>query len=158
MSDSSSSISSFLRIPLSLPLSNSSTVVGWVVDAVSKEHTMLHQDTRNPRSQALSPVCAQEDGLTWQNWSNVLFLLSQTALCLVWAGAPQTHRRAVALPGEQHSSLEKSLVSQWGTTADENPQAIPSALRSYMGAHVHTPTPPACPSKGQETPPCHTTQ
>lgn len=105
------SISSFLRIPPSLPLINSSTVVGWVVDAVSKEHTMLHQNTRNPRWQALSTVCAQEYGLTCQNWSNVLFLWSQTAMCLVWAGAPHTHRRAVALPGEQHSSLEKSLVS-----------------------------------------------
>lgn len=81
--------------------SNSSTVVGWVVNAVSKECTILHQDTRNPRPEAFSPVYEQEDGLTWQNWSTVLFLLSWRALCLLWAGAPQTHRSAVAQPEEE---------------------------------------------------------
>lgn len=98
------SISSFLRIPPSLPLSNSSTIVGWVVDAVSKECTMLHQDTRNPRPEAFSRVYAQEDGLIWQNWSLSFFCC---------------HQEPCAQSGQEHLRpteglwlrLRKSLVS-----------------------------------------------
>lgn len=92
------------------------------MDAVSKECTMLHQDTRNPRSEAFSLVCAQENSLIWQNWSTVLFLLPQTALCLVWAGAQKgcgSAWRAAQQPGEEprfilrdHSKLKPPSHSQ----------------------------------------------
>lgn len=115
-----------------------------------KERTVPHQGTRNSTSEAFSPVYAQEDGLTWQNWSAVLFLLAWRALCLFWSGAPRTHRRAVALPGEQLSSLGKTLVSYWETTADKSPSSQCSQeLHGCTCAHTQTPTPWVPSEKGR---------
>lgn len=108
--------------------------------------------------QKFFPVHTQEDGLTWQNWSLSFFCCHQQPC----AYSGQEHLR----PTEGLWLCLESSTAAWGRASSltEGPQqikssSVPSAHRSYMGAHVHTHNSHilGAPSKGQEAFPCHTT-